>query len=633
VARQTQKEREAVGKVLTALAESRSEYHDAWMQKCRRWYSDYRGVVEQREQMAEWRSKLTPPYVFQVIETIVANLVDDTTRFSVKARPRIDSLEEVQRAADGARAMEILLRYEHDVDDYQRKQRPFTLQGSICGLTVAKNLWDFRTTTARELVPMTEEVRDEYGFPTGNVEVLAEVERPEVLRDGVSFEPVNVADFFWHPGSTELQRSKYVIHRGWFTYEELEEQEAAGVYENVTELVESRDQSSEYFDRDDDVFTQNTKKGMIEVLEYWENTGEVITVANRSVVLRHLDAKPYWHGEYPFVVASSMPDLFRIPGISDVEIVSDLQYALWDMMNQRLDNLALINNAIVMMRDDIEDVDDFEFGPQERWLVPGDPANAVTMWSPNPLPAEISINAEKMLKGDLQDITGGMPFMSGTDSQVDNKTATGVSIFTTLGQRRLAAKRQNFQWAAKEASEQQMSLLQQFLRQDRLVQIVGKDGATQFEMISPLSIQGRFYAEVEPMQESLMRQERRAEAQAIIQLAGQLAPLMQMMGNPLNMKEFMIDLLRSFDIEDPERYFTEQQQMPGIPGGPEQGGQNLQGTQGQGDPAQAAQQQMQGNLGTTAGPINAADPSSSLGQAPAQMLQRALAMQGGGRNV
>ncbi len=86
------------------------------------------------------------------------------------------------------------------------------------------------------------------------------------------------------------------------------------------------------------------------------------------------------------------------------------------------------------------------------------------------------------LMGDMQNVTGGMPFMAGADStQMDQKTATGVSIVTTLAQRRLQSKKQNFTWALGRIVEQQMSLMQQFLRRETLLPRVGPDGTAIFE--------------------------------------------------------------------------------------------------------------------------------------------------------
>ncbi len=66
----------------------------------------------------------------------------------------------------------------------------------------------------------------------------------------------------------------------------------------------------------------------------------------------------------------------------------------------------------------------------------------------DPTVANITLQAEALLKGDLQNIMGGLPMASGADSQtIDQQTATGVSIITTIAQRLIQARKQHYLWA------------------------------------------------------------------------------------------------------------------------------------------------------------------------------------------
>lgn len=242
------------------------------------------------------------------------------------------------------------------------------------------------------------------------------------------------------------------------------------------------------------------------------------------------------------------------------------------LIHQRLTNLELVNNAIVLIADDVLDPDAFEFAPGERWLVPRPVQDTVTTWSPDVKVADLSLQAEALLKGDLQNVTGGMPFLSGTSSsEIDQETATGVSIVTSLAQKRLAAKRQNFIWAKSRIGEQWCALNQQHIREDRDIPVIGKDGEEAFETIQPDLIQGLYQFEVEMAEESLMRQEKRAEAQAKFQVAITAAPVMAASQTPLNLKAFMDDILEAYDITDKDRYYTAQSPLPaGVGGQPAQ---------------------------------------------------------------
>ena len=593
------------------------KYHDVFRQKADKRYSAYRGLLERRSDAAQWQSQQHPPLVLQVVETSIANIVESSLKFRVRPRPKSLDVETLQAHLDGARTMERLLTYEMDVDAISEKQRPFVLQGLITGLSVGKCYWRSREGTTRSLQTVHEPVYGDLGH-VGTVPRIRETSTKGFLYDDPTFEVVNVKDFFWHEASIDVCSAPWLIHRVWKTFDELKKLEADGVYKDIDKLKESREFGREQ-DRNPELFYDaNRTKDMVEVLEYWnKNKNQRVTVANRAVLIQGPEKFPFWHGEYPFVVTSSMPDLFRLPGVSQVETLVDLQEMLWNLMNQRLDNISLLNNAIVLIREDVTDPDSFDFAPLERWLVPD--MDAVRTLEMNPLPAQISLEAEKLLAGYIQNVSGGGVFAGGTETQsVDQKTATGVSIITSLAQKMLASKKQNYVWAFQRVGNQFIQLIQQYMRDPKVIEIVGSDGATSFHEVSPEQVQGRYDVIAEPLNESLMRQERRAEAQTLFTMAVQAAPVYAAIGQPLNMKAFMDDLLDTFDKQDRERYFSQQpQQLP---------------PQGQQQPAQAGAQGPGGitNVDLAAGPMSPSHPASLSGQSH---LQQALAMLGGGRNV
>ncbi len=601
------KEALIVSEVLKDIHNAEHSYHNSFCQEVERRYNAYRGVLERRSKAAQWTTHAHPAYAFQIVETITANMIDDAPRVRVRPRPYMAPLEELARRQEASKALEALLRYQFDCARFAEKQRPFTLQSSVTGLTVAKAYWDYRQGRQRELRPTT---YGGYGM----------VEGTQVEYDDPCIDVVDVRDFIWHEAATDAETCPWLCHRVWYTFDELKALEDQGLYGNVDDLRETRDinaQGPNIQNRYSDLFRRDRTKGMIEVLEFWRRKdNRVITIGNRNVLLSDRE-NPFWHGKYPFIVTSGMPYPFQIPGISDVEIVRELQELLWLVMNQRLDNLLLINNAIVLMRSDIDDPDSFEFAPGEKWMV--DDPSQVEMWTPNVVPAEISINAEALIKGDMQNITGGMPFMGGTESQtVDQKTATGVSIVTNLAQKRLQAKRQNYVWAVRDIANHFIALDKQYVREDRIVPIIGPDAIVDFIKAGPAEITGNWQAEVEAVSDAMMRQERRAEAQALLTVSAQVAPIMTASGAPVNMREVFLYFLENFDIQDAERFLS-QQPLPmggaGVPGAPPGPGQ-------------------EGPGGVTAPQAyDATSPSNQQSLSPAQFMARLEAQQGGANNV
>jgi hypothetical protein len=120
---------------------------------------------------------------------------------------------------------------------------------------------------------------------------------------------------------------------------------------------------------------RSREKGRIEVLEIWDRArGKVTTIGGRRVVLRERDW-PFWHGQYPFVVFATQPFPFSIQGMSIVDKLMHLQDAVWDLMNQRHDNVKFLNNAIAIVRADIDDPD-LPYEPGAQWFLEDPTAGA-----------------------------------------------------------------------------------------------------------------------------------------------------------------------------------------------------------------------------------------------------------------
>src|SRR4030095_9569854 len=174
------------------------------------------------------------------------------------------------------------------------------------------------------------------------------------------------------------------------------------------------------------------------------------------------------------------------------------------LQNQRLDVVRLLANLITIIRSDVDDPEAFPFEPNATWLVE-DPGQVDTL-QVDPTVANITLQAESLLKGDLQNIMGGLPMAAGADSQtIDQQTATGVSIITTIAQRILHAREQHYLWASAKLGNHFLLLYQQFLRDPRVIKILGTQGAQAFKTITPLEIQGDFDVSIDVTSDSLMR--------------------------------------------------------------------------------------------------------------------------------
>jgi hypothetical protein len=389
-----------------------------------------------------------------------------------------------------------------------------------------------------------------------------------------------------------------------------------GYYKNVDDLEKAGENAAwkRVSDREQKLRGVDRTKNLVEVLEYWTPERK-ICIGNRTVLLDD-KVNPFWNGRLPAIVCSSMPDAFQIPGISVVEALAQLQEMLWTLQNQRLDVLRLLANLITLIRSDVDDPDAFEWAPNAQWFVE-DPAQVQTL-PIDPTAATITLQAEALLKGDLQNIMGGLPYASGAEQGTfDQQTATGVSIITSIAQKIIQARKQHYLWSYARLGKHFLQLYQQFLRDDRIIEITGEGGNAIWTEISPLDIQGDFDVTIDVTSDSLLRQERRAEAQALLQLLASVQQIATMSGTPLNLKAPIEAVLEAFDVTDKGAYF-----MPAAPPGAAPPPPGL--------PGQALSPETSGNGGVTnveaaAGPLS---PSNVASLSPEASMQRFMASRG-----
>lgn len=613
--------------------EDAAEWHDDFVTRCDRWYRSYRAILEEDSPAAEWTFKEHPPYAMYIADTVIANLRDERLRFKGKPRPRMEAdMQYLATLRDASQAQEYMISAQLDRCRIDEKTRPFYTQSFICGLTGYKTYWRRETRNVKRRVQEIVPVYNELGQVVSNQAVSnVRTQRADTYDDPYA-EVIDVRDLWWRPrGARSIDRVNSICHRVWMTVDEIRALEAGGVYRKgaADKLSETKDYSKLVADREKDLFKMSRTKDMVEVIERWTR-GRVITIANREVTLADTggddEGFPFWHGDLPFVLCATNPDMFLIPGVSEVEKIMGLQEVLWSLMNQRLDNTELLNNAVLFYRDGTNP-DEIEIAPGAQNAVAGNPAEAVYLWSPNPISAQISIPAEASIRADIRDLSGAAPLLSGSDSSVtaDQQTATGVSIVTTIAQKILASKKNMGSLAHKRLLEQFAWLDRQFLTQPRVVERVGEKGATAYFTVRPEHFDPEVAFEMEPAEESILRDQRRAESQALLQVALSAAVPSAMAGEPLNIPEFVRNHLRSYGIDDPDRFFLSPEQAQKIAQAMGQAPQPGPGQNG-GGPPNPLEALLGGGAQTSPLASGPASPSNEISlsgeQFPARMLSQ-----------
>lgn len=626
-------------------------YHDKVMKKVDERADAYHAVTE--AQAASWYSALYPPYVMHIVETTLSSMIEDRLEGRVKPRITLESVFDPSaktRASEGAKAHEALLQWQNKHSGFTAIQRPFLLQQAIAGITVAKTYWVEEQERRRRMVVIDEPLTDDFGEPIMDPATMQPTTTPQLHEeegyittyDGPWTEVIDIHDFFWEESALSLPKSRYVIHRIRISRDELERgfqeggpygpENGGWTWKQIEQRLGDQKQSSDEFSNRWGNKDVDHNKNLLQVWEVWDQfTSEVITILERDGLIAYKDRFPFFHEKVPFTVCSTQADLFKFVGISQVEKVAALQQMLWSLSNQRMDNVRLLNNAIVLFNPALEDVDALEFAPGAMW--PVESPDLVTMWTPNVIPAEVSLGTEALIKGDMQNLASTFPFTSGAESQtVDQKTATGASIVTSIAQRSIDASKQPVMRAWDEILNQHVILNQQFIREAIAAVVPGEDDEDKIEIIEPHMLVGDYEWETEAQPSSFVKQEKQAQAQAMLQVFLQAAPLIVPLAQAgqtrmINFDKVISFYLEAMEVDDPNQFFLSKPPPPqtAVPQGGQSGlpAQNGAGAGGQ-------------PLGITAPQSIAPEvsPGAQISSSPTTNMQRAMAMgRGGGRSV
>ncbi len=556
----TQTEREAIDIVEKAINECK-RWHEPFARKVEKRYDAWRGMSAQ-EAPRGWRSNVQQPLLINIVEGMLASMEDGQPTWDVLGRvvPGM-SIEEAFEQSDRTELSAALLRDQMRRDEFAIKQGPFILQDLIAGFTPGKVSWLRQQAKRRYLDRQPEMIYDESGATIDIAMVLDEYEDDILLRDDPTFQPRDIRDFMYPESATSVETAPYLIDRTFVHWKTCVKLEGLGVYENTEFLRDfarpdtTRQGGGIVQEREQKLRSVDRTRGLVEIVEYWTDE-EVITVANRSILLRRAP-NPHWHGLKPFVTCSAIPDAFQIPGVSIIEGLAQMQEMVWTLQNLRLDSTRMAANMIKVIRGDVENSDEYEWAPNADWFVRD--VNDVKLLD---VPTEVlraTLESEGLLKGDIQGIMGGLPTTGGgaMSQTFDQKTATGISIVTNIAQSILLRRKQQYQRVFGKLGGMFLAMDQQLLRKTRAIEILGEGGARRWVEVSPTDIQGIFDVEVRWTDESMLRQERRAESASLLTNAVQFAMPSAQMGVKLNLRKFWERHLTAFGVTNPAEYFLD----------------------------------------------------------------------------
>lgn len=473
-------------------------------------YDVWRGNAQGGPVRNDWQSRLRVKYGMQVIDQALVNLVQGVPKAKVTPRRPEDETK--------AKPMENLLGYYADLDHLAENEPLVCQQALIYGLSPAKTCWWYREEDQTQYLPSID--------PESGMTSWAPKKGTVITADRPSMEPWDAYAIGWDPAARNVDTSSYVFLQSWKTKDELEQaryddDSRTGQYRNLDLLYASGDGTKPPTTAQNQMFQQpeGLYRGRFEILEVWRKTAQgmrLTVIGNRKILLKDGQG-PYWMSGYPVTISNSRPDLFRIEGVSESELVDHLQQAMWTVHNLRMEQLKFTVLRGATVRQGVPDLASLVMRPNFRWIVQDH--DDVKFQEPPPLPAEAYKETDTLLSL-LQYVTGITPYVggaSGSGTGVDQTTATGVSLLTESASRLLQFKAGIIhQRTWQRTFEQWGALTKQFLRRPMAVRVEGAGGQIVWQNLGPGDVNGDFDIRIQAGDESASRQQERADAAALL---------------------------------------------------------------------------------------------------------------------
>lgn len=546
----------------------------------KRSYNNWRGVLD--TSIYPWRSKLFVPWSFTVVETIIPKVFAREPKWRSVARTP-------DFPPDGPRVVNDLLAYQWNRMGMRLKMYDYIKDSLMYSKGYAKVTWNFQTKVDTIMEPQVGK-DDKITFK--------EVKKSRISNDDPDIQIVDPMDVYVDPDATSAGYggdAVYMIHRKTVPLQDLKNNPN---YTNVSKIKQEgadpyQDKLSRY---NSNIPPEDKEKKLVEILEYWEQD-RLVVIANRQVVLRDTP-NPFNHKEIPFVELDDYRDPHRYYGQSELSVIDPLQREINAIRNQRrdYDNLAL-NPVIRMVPGTLRNPSTAVMAPGSVWMVTD--LNSMDVFELPQLQGSAT-DIEAQTANDIQRAVAIDELGIGLlPENPQRRSATEVVTAQTMAGKRFSMKIALLEEAVKKIGHLVFALNQQFLDHDRIIQIVGERGATEWVKLSPDDIRGDYYIDVEtgsmlPKDEIAARKEAVELLQYITPI---IAPVIQ--SNPAIIMPIIQMVLDTFELPGKQDILNE---LKKALGGASQAVQAQQQQQAQLQQAQQANQEASA-LGSLVGAV------------------------------
>lgn len=528
---------------------------DIW----KRSYNNWRGVLD--SSIYPWRSKLFIPWSFTVVEAIVPKVFARDPKWRaisrspappVNAQP-VSENGITQSTPDQSSVINNLLTFQWNRMGMRLKMYDYIKDSLMYSKGYAKVGWMLQMKNKTFMEPIVGK-DDKVTFE--------KKQKSEVEYDDPKVDIIDPFDIYVDPDATCLDDAAYIIHRKTVPLEEVKNNPN---YSN-TDKIKQASYADQYADKlaryNDSTPAKDKHKDLVEILEYWGADDKLIVVANRSIVLRDTP-NPYNHKKIPFVELDDYRDPHKYYGQSELSVIDPLQREINSIRNQRrdYDNLAL-NPVIRMVPGTLRNPNSAVMAPGNVWMVSD--LNSMDVFELPQLQGTAR-DIEQQTADDIKRTVAIDEMSIGLlPDNPQRRSATEVVTAQSMAGKRIAIKIALLEEAVKKIGEMVFALNQQFLDQERMIQIVGERGATEWVQLGPEDVRGAFFIDIETG--SMLPKDEIAQRQEAVQLLQYITPIIApvIQSNPGVIMPVIRMVLDTFELPGKQEILDELNQALGI---------------------------------------------------------------------
>lgn len=492
-----------------------SNRYSAWQAAERRFkmVSSFMDRTSSGAEQYPFSENIVAPFTYSIIQSIKSYLLAVfTQRYPIfEVRP-LDGTNE-----ERARLVEALLDYYFRMQGGIRILDNFFLDVLRYGIGIMKVVYERRVERKRPK------------YLVEGLDLAMPVDEEVVTYEGPR--TVNVDPFSFYPDPrTSLERfqeGQYCGHLLYVPYWWLKIKERQGVYAFVDEIspftnaiLQNLSDSPPFNvigipDWLPQTQEEMKKHGMVMIQELWirlipsdyglSDSDEVemwvLTLANQNKIIR-AEPSPYSHDRFPFVVGLYLSDAHSNDPVGLVELLMPLQDICSWLINSHIENVKKVLNEVFIFdpsRIDPRDMEMWEPGMRIplRPEAYGTPVTDAIFQVPVQLYTSQHLNTLEIILDYMQRLSGAGDILMGM-FPATKRSATETAHVAQMGVNRMQALAQNLSasaiipWA-----EMQLALLQQFLRREVYIRVLGMPATMKMSeaviKVSPQDIQGRYF--------------------------------------------------------------------------------------------------------------------------------------------